>query len=261
MIVSEEDFKKEPHRNKLNVMLSRVTHKASHLGQIDLELRPCADHALPTGIPMQALAHGDRDRFRSHHGIPADQPIALYVGRVAHEKNIGFLLEVLARARESVPTLQLVIAGEGPAEASLKRSLAERGLSQAVRFIGYLDRAQELPDCYAAADVFVFASRTETQGLVLLEAMAAGLPVLALACMGTRSILAPERGARIAPDDIAGFAKQLCDLLANPELQKRLSREGRAYAQEWSDQAMAAKLAGLYRRLTAARKANRKDFN
>lgn len=208
---------------------------------------------LPTGIPMQAFAHGQRRRFRHAHGIPDDRLVVLFVGRVAHEKNIAFLFDVIERARTTLPQLLLVIAGEGPAGASLQRGLEARGLSEAVRFIGYLDRAESLPDCYAAADLFVFASRTETQGLVLLEAMAAGLPVLALACMGTRSILAPERGARIAPDNIAGFAQQLCRLLQDEALRTRLSQEAREYAMEWSDRAMALRLAALYRSLIESR--------
>lgn len=208
---------------------------------------------LPTGIPMQAFAHGQRRRFRHAHGIPDDRLVVLFVGRVAHEKNIAFLFDVIERTRTTLPQLLLVIAGEGPAGASLQRGLEARGLSEAVRFIGYLDRAESLPDCYAAADLFVFASRTETQGLVLLEAMAAGLPVLALACMGTRSILAPERGARIAPDNIAGFAQQLCRLLQDEALRTRLSQEAREYAMEWSDRAMALRLAALYRSLIESR--------
>ena len=103
-------------------------------------------------------------------------------------------------ARAEVPDVLLVIAGEGPALPSLRRSVVDRGLQCSVQFIGYLDRKTELPACYAAADAFVFASRTETQGLVLLEAMAAGLPVLALAEMGTIDILGAARGA-IVPDD------------------------------------------------------------
>ncbi|NMG17270.1 glycosyltransferase [Aromatoleum bremense] len=211
---------------------------------------------LPTGIPIQAFAHGERRRFRLKLGIPEDQPVALFVGRVAHEKNIAFLIDVIEHARATLPRLLLMIAGEGPAEPSLRRSVEARGLSDAVRFIGYLDRAEDLPDCYAAADLFVFASRTETQGLVLLEAMAAGLPVLALACMGTRSILAPERGACIAPDVVAGFAQQLCRLLIDEVQRARLASEARVYAREWSDQTMASRLALLYRRLIETRSPN-----
>ena len=152
-------------------------------------------HVLPTGISLSTPVEDGRETFRERHGIDPARPVALFVGRVAHEKNIDYLLDVVDLARAWVPDILLVIAGEGPARDSLRRSVAERGLQACVQFIGYMDRQSELPACYAAADVFVFASRTETQGLVLLEAMAAGLPVVALAEMGTVDILGAGRGA------------------------------------------------------------------
>lgn len=206
-------------------------------------------HVLPTGIPVAHFAHGDGGRFRTRHDIPADQPIALYVGRVAHEKNIGFLLEAMPHALRQQPDLLLVIAGEGPALESLHRKCAALRLGNHVRFVGYLNRHHELPDCYAAATVFAFASRTETQGLVLLEAMAAGLPVYALPCMGTKSIVEPQRGAVAAADDPATFGKGLAELVANPAGLKQLSEEGRQFAMEWSAPEGARQLANLYRSL------------
>ena len=98
--------------------------------------------------------------------------------RVAHEKNIGFLLETLTYLKHWHPEILLVIAGEGPASAALKRRTTDLNLEAHARFVGYLDRSRELLDCYRAADLFVFSSRTETQGLVLLEAMALGVPVV-----------------------------------------------------------------------------------
>lgn len=135
---------------------------------------------------------------RYEYGILSTRPVALYVGRAAHEKNIGFLLHALEYTRRLRPDILLLIAGEGPAVPDLKEKVNALGLRDHVQFIGYLDRSEALPACYAAADVFVFASRTETQGLVLLEAMAAGLPVVALSEMGTTDILAPGRGAFFA---------------------------------------------------------------
>jgi len=209
-------------------------------------------YVLPTGIPTARFAAGNGAAFRYRHGILSTRPVALFVGRVAHEKNIGFLLEALAHAREKCPELLLVIAGEGPAMNDLKAHVKSLGLRDAVQFIGYLDRQRELPDCYAAADVFVFASRTETQGLVLLEAMAAGLPVIALAEMGTIDILAPGRGAISPLPEPKAFGKAMADFILRPSLWGHLAGEAGPYAEEWSDTAMAARLAGLYRSLAGA---------
>jgi hypothetical protein len=140
-----------------------------------------------------------------------------------------------------VPDILLVIAGEGPAMAiSRRRRSPSAGLQARVQFIGYLDRQSELPDCYAAADVFVFASRTETQGLVLLEAMAAGLPVDRAGRNGDgrhprcrpRRILRrrPSQGLR---RDARAFSRSF-RCLAPPGRAKRRLRQA-----EWSDVAMA----------------------
>lgn len=206
---------------------------------------------LPTGIPLDRFRQGDRAAFRQRHGIPPDRPVALFVGRVAHEKNISFLLEAVAEARLACPDVLLVVTGEGPAQEDLRRRAAELGLADAVRFVGYLDRARELPACYAAADVFVFASRTETQGLVLLEAMAAGLPVIALSAMGTSDILDPGRGCFSPPDDPVKFGTAIARFLGRRDAWADLGRDAAAYAAEWSDGAMAGRLAELYSTLEA----------
>jgi glycosyltransferase involved in cell wall biosynthesis len=208
-------------------------------------------HVVPTGIPTGRFTHGDGRRFRERVGISADQPCALFVGRVAFEKNIDFLIDALAVARRVIPDLALVIAGEGPAERALRHKAITLGLEDAVRFIGYLDRRHELPDCYAAADCFVFASRTETQGLVLLEAMATGLPVVALAAMGARDILSPGLGCLTPRDHVVDFAAAMVRVLRDPVLRGELSREARDYAQDWADDRCAKKLADVYRNLCA----------
>ncbi|MRR50433.1 MAG: glycosyltransferase family 4 protein, partial [Rhodocyclaceae bacterium] len=207
-------------------------------------------HILPTGIPVGQFEGGDGPAFRQRHDIPAERKVALYVGRVAHEKNIGFLLDALTRAIRLRPDLMLVIAGEGPALPTLKREARQLGLTNHTRFVGYLDRTRDLPSCYACADVFVFSSRTETQGLVLLEAMAAGVPVYAFAAMGTCDIIEPCRGALPAPQDAAEFAAGLADLVGDAPRLASMSREGRRFATEWSAPERARQLANLYRSLS-----------
>ena len=129
---------------------------------------------IPTGIELERLSGGDGAAFRQRHGIAPQRPVLVHVGRVAYEKNIDFLLRMLTRVRAAIPGVLLVIAGEGPARGHLQRLASQLGLERNMLFLGYLDRRNALLDCYCAGDAFVFASRTETQGLVLLEAMALG---------------------------------------------------------------------------------------
>src|SRR5690606_22224991 len=99
-------------------------------------------------------------------------------------------------------------------------------------------------------NVFAFASRTETQGLVLLEAMAAGLPVVALAAMGARDILTPGHGALTPEDTPEAFADALAQVLENPGLRTQLSSQALEWSRQWSEQAMAGRMAALYRQIT-----------
>ena len=210
-------------------------------------------HVLPTGIPLARFAGGDGAAFRARFGIAPGRPTVAYVGRVAFEKNIDFLLRATALARRSVPDLLLVVTGEGPALKSLKRLARRLRIEDNVLFVGYLDRRSGLVDGYCAADAFVFASRTETQGLVLLEAMALGVPVVSTAVMGTRDILDAGRGALVSADNEEDFAGHLVRLLENGEWRAKLAREARDYAQEWSAATMARRLADFYRTLLPSR--------
>jgi 1,2-diacylglycerol 3-alpha-glucosyltransferase len=209
-------------------------------------------HVLPTGLAADRFRPGDGQAFRVRAGIGAARPLVTYIGRVAHEKNIGFLVQVFAAVLAAVPEALLVIAGEGPARESLRAQVAALGLAPHVHFAGYLDRDTELLDCYAAADAFVFASRTETQGLVLLEAMAQGAPVVSTAELGTRSILVPESGALVVAEDREAFAAAVVRVLREPRLRAELASMGRAYARTWSSAVMARRLKGLYAQLLSA---------
>jgi glycosyltransferase involved in cell wall biosynthesis len=214
-------------------------------------------HVVPTGIPLAQFAAGDGGAFRAAQGISGERRVLLFVGRVAFEKNIDFLLRALERAVAAIPDLLLIIAGEGPALASLKRLAARLKLQNNTLFVGYLDRRGALLDCYRAADAFVFASRTETQGLVLLEAMALGLPVISTAVMGTRDIVGPKRGALVPEDNETDFAEHMVRLMRDGDLRTTLAAEGRVYVREWHADALARKLAATYQDVVDAYQAPR----
>jgi glycosyltransferase involved in cell wall biosynthesis len=201
---------------------------------------------IPTGLEMSRFAGGDGARFRAEVGIAPGQPTLVHVGRIAHEKNIDFLFRMLRKIVDERADVVLIVAGEGPALAHCKSYAASLGLTPNIRFVGYLSRDSALLDCYKAGDLFVFSSKTETQGLVLLEAMALGVPVVSLAHMGTADIVRPERGARVAPEDEVGFAAIVVDLLKDPGRRASMSADARDYAATWSADAMSARLVDFY---------------
>jgi glycosyltransferase involved in cell wall biosynthesis len=202
---------------------------------------------IPTGLDFERFRGGDGARFRARFGIEPSRPLMLTVSRVAFEKNIEFLIDVLDRVRRTVSNVLLIIAGEGPALGSLQRAVVQRGLTTNVRFVGYLDRGGDLLDCYRSADVFVFASRTETQGLVVIEAMALGTPVVSTAVMGTKDVLDGARGAIIADEDANDFAAAVTRVLTNRAMREALAVESAAFAADhWSSRATAERMLDLY---------------
>lgn len=214
-------------------------------------------HVLPTGLPADRFNPGIPERFRTEQGIPVGRPLVTYVGRVAHEKNIEFLIKVFVEVRKVIPRAMLVIAGEGPARDPLRQLVVRLGLEKDVHFAGYLDRDTGLLDCYAAANVFVFASRTETQGLVLLEAMAQGAPVVSTAELGTRSVLKSGCGALVVEEKLQPFADAVVRVLQDEALRTDLAGRGRSYARTWSSAIMARRLADLYESLRVSPGAER----
>ncbi len=142
---------------------------------------------VPSGIDVEFFGSGRRDEgLRDSLRADRGGSVALFVGRLAKEKSVDVLLRALARARRSSATL--VIAGEGPAREELELLARELNVSGRVRFLGEVSR-ERLPDLYASSDAFVFSSTSETQGLVLAEALAAGLHVTAAKAPQNRDVL------------------------------------------------------------------------
>lgn len=143
---------------------------------------------VPTGVSLEGFAKGDGPRFRTAMGIPADAFVIGYVGRLAPEKNLSFLAEAVAGFLEADARAHFLLAGKGPLETELRSIFFRHGVSGRLHVTGIL-RAEALADAYHAMDLFVFASKSETQGLVLAEAMAAGVPVVALDAPGARETI------------------------------------------------------------------------
>ena len=210
-------------------------------------------NVIPTGLQHASFAEADSLAFKKKYGIENNRPMMLYVGRVAYEKNIPFLFKMTKILADRYPDVLLVVAGEGPAEKTLQHLAVSLKIEDNVKFIGYLDRDTELNACYRSADVFVFSSKSETQGLVLLEAMAQGTPVVAIAELGTKSILIEGEGALIAPDDIEVFAEKVGTLIHDRGLRESLSQKAKHYvAETWTAEAQAIRMASFYQKTIEA---------
>ncbi len=210
-----------------------------------------AAEVIPTGLQESSFKEADGKAFRLKHGIALDRPMLLYVGRVAFEKNIDFLLWMVKILCEECPDILLVVTGEGPAETSLHKLAKTISIEKHVKFIGYLDRETELNACYESADIFVFASKSETQGLVLLEAMAQGTPVVAIAELGTASILIEGQGALISGENTLEFAEKVHELLIYPEQRFELGKRAKQYAlAKWTAKLQAERMIKFYSNIT-----------
>ena len=200
---------------------------------------------IPTGIDLSNFIGHDGPRYRRQLGLLPENKVLLFMGRVAEEKNIDFLLRVVNRVRHRIPHLRLLIAGEGPAKARLQRMTAQLGLTECITFLGYLTK-DDWRDCYAAADLFVFSSVTETQGLVVSEAMAVGTPVVAVGEMGIKDVMASGRGGIVTKFDESEFASAIQRLLLEPQLYQSKRSEALEEAGHWSATTMAKRMLANY---------------
>lgn len=161
----------------------------------------------------------------------ADALLMLHVGRLAAEKNVHVIIDAFRSVRQRLARpAKLVIAGTGPREMTL-RSIAGKD----VIFLGHLDRASALPELYASSDIFLFASETETLGLVVLEAMASGLPVVATPAGGVADHLHDgHNGLAFAVGDVGSLERALTVLAADSSLRARLAHGARRSAERRS---------------------------
>ncbi len=201
--------------------------------------------AIPTGINLSKFEGAQPERFRQAHGYGPDDKLMLFMGRVSGEKNVDFLIRVLDRLKDDFPHLFLMVAGEGGAKKSLIRLVEKMGLKGRVRFLGYLGK-EEWRDCYAGADLFTFASVTETQGLVVTEAMAAGVPVVAVARMGVKDVMASQKGGVLVDLDEEAFTDQVRRMLTDKAFYDMKKAETKPEAALWSAEAMAQKMLAAY---------------
>lgn len=205
-------------------------------------------HVLPLGLDLAAFAGPVRHRLRAESGLPPGARVLLFAGRLAREANVSFLLWAFRDVVRRRPDAYLVLVGGGPAAEDLAGEAHRLGVAPRVVFPGDVNTAR-LVDYYRQADLFVVASKSETQGLEVLVALGAGLPVVAVPGPGSAWLLRDGENALCAPDDELLFAERVLAGLEDEGMRVQLREGGLATARAYSLRASARKLVGLFKEL------------
>ncbi|MCX7013413.1 MAG: glycosyltransferase [Candidatus Sumerlaeota bacterium] len=205
---------------------------------------------VPTGVATDRFARGDGRAFRSTMGIPARAFVVGHLGRLAPEKNLEFLAKTVVAFLRAVPRARFLLIGTGPSEATVRSIFESAGLSKRLHVAGILT-GPTLSDAYHAMDVFAFASKSETQGMVLVEAMAAGVPVVALDAPGAREVVRDGVNGRLLREEsVESFAAALRGIAGTPMRNRTPMRAASlSTAHDFSISATARRALGVYETL------------
>ncbi|MEI7905032.1 MAG: glycosyltransferase [Candidatus Firestonebacteria bacterium] len=245
--------------NKFDLVISPSPQMAGDLVKYGVT-KPI--EVMPTGIDIDRFkVNYSGDAFRQKYGIKKDEKMLLCMCRLGREKNVNFLIEAMPVLLKQVPNAKLVICGEGVAKPELEAQVRKLGIENKVIFLGFLNR-EDWVNAYAAEDVFAFASKTETQGLVLLEAMYFNKPAVCIGEMGVIDVLEgfdKQRGGFLTKDDVNDFSAKIASLLTDKALYDKKAKEGHEKAMEMSSENMARKMLKIYERVIEEHKRNKAE--
>lgn len=211
---------------------------------------------VPSGIDMEKFKNGDRKAIREKYDITDDDIVLLCVCRLAPEKNLDFLIRSLAPILNSSAggNIYLMLVGGGGSYLEYLRALAnEFELGDKIKFTGSISN-DKIADYYKAGDVFVHSSLTETQGLILTEALASGLPIVAVDASGSRDVITNNENGFLTENNPAEFRGKVKYLIDNLELRKKFSQAAPDSAKDYSVANCAKKLLLVYEKAIEKRK-------
>jgi glycosyltransferase involved in cell wall biosynthesis len=245
---------------QMEKILGRITHH-----QIALTPEECNDYlrlrvsqpnntsVIHSGVDLHRFSKGEKQRTRKRKelGIPADSLVIGYVGWLIPIKGVTYLITAMAKVAEKYPKSQLVLVGKGDdrgeEEIKLKEQVERTGLANKVLFLGWRPDVDEIMGCF---DIFVLPSLNEGMGRVLVEAMAAGLPIVASRVGGIPDLVKDgENGLLVPPADATALAKAISALLEDKEKRKRMGEVGTKICLQYSTEAMVEQIDDLYRDL------------
>jgi len=213
---------------------------------------------VPTGVPLHLFTPEDQARARTALGLPLTDPILLYVGRLDREKNVELLLDAFPLVAETLPEARLLLVGQGTEADRLRARAHDASVGDRVSFVGAKPR-ETLPDYYRAASLFCFASQTETQGLVLAEAHACGLPAVAVTGPGVDEVVRDGETGFLVKSDHRALADAAIRLLRDPARRRAMGDRAREIAtRQFNAERQTERIATLYAGLAESSPVDRK---
>jgi 1,2-diacylglycerol 3-alpha-glucosyltransferase len=206
---------------------------------------------IPTGVDIDDFSQGSGPGFREILRIDKHAFVVGHLGRLAQEKNLTYLSEAVMSFMKNEPRAHFLLVGKGNSERALRQSFELAGLTPRLHHIGFLEQPF-LSSAYQAMDVFVFSSKSETQGMVLTEAMAVSTPVIALDAPGAREVVSDGNNGRLLSSDtsIDEFADVLqWFIMLSEEQRQRLRQAARRTAESYSLEKCAQKALEKYHSL------------
>jgi 1,2-diacylglycerol 3-alpha-glucosyltransferase len=204
---------------------------------------------LATGVKVSDYSKKVKaNNFRQQYGLKPNDKLLIFVGRLGKEKNVDFLISAMPLIQKTIKNAKLIIIGDGPHRANLQKQAINSGIKESVIFTGYFKKL-EVVKAYQSSDIFVFASLTDTQGMVVVEAAAAGLPIVAVKDDAFGEFLRNGQNGFNTQRNKKDFSDKVVKILSKKTLYNKMSKKSQEIAREFTIEKQTKKLVGIYRKL------------
>ncbi|MCK4800178.1 glycosyltransferase, partial [Candidatus Parcubacteria bacterium] len=205
---------------------------------------------IPSGINIDNFQKniGQESEIRKKYNIKPDDILLITACRLTEEKNLRFLVRSFAKIKQNYDDIKFMIVGDGAVRKDLEKMAKDHGIENSIVFTGLVDRT-EIVGLYQASDIFVFASLTETQGLVAVEAMAAGSPVVAVKASGIEDIVKNGEDGFLTSESEEEFSESVLKIVNDKSLREKMSANAKANSERFSIEPWVEKIVELYKSL------------
>lgn len=203
---------------------------------------------IATGVVEENFKNADRNMIRNKYGIKNDEIVSLFVSRLTAEKNIMFVIDSVKDILKNNQKVKLLVVGGGYLSSEIIKIAEKENIADKIILAGEIENSK-IADYYAAGDIFIYGSKSETQGMILTEAMYSGLPIVAVNATGTSSLMRNNVNGFLISEDKKEFSNAVERLVADADLRRKFSEESKKIAQEnFTSDICAKKMLEVYRR-------------